>query len=295
MGSAQDDGATNTADVVSFALVLKLRNTDQLAQFISDVTDPSSASYHQFLTPAQFVAKYSPTQTAVNAAVRNLNMAGIAVTGVSDNQTIIYAQGSVSAINGYFATEIHNFANGTQGFRAPVKTPTVPAALGSSVAAVVGLSTQAIYRSMAVQSLNPAIAQAPTAVASPGIALSPFGQLTVNDVSTLYQMGPLYSKGYTGAGRTIGIATLATFNPSDAYAYWKGVGLKVSQTRITRVHVDGGALTAGAIETTLDVEAVGRFGPRCKHQGLRRTQHRPGFPGRVRKSGGGEQGGHAVG
>jgi subtilase family serine protease len=94
---------------------------------------------------------------------------------------------------------------------------------------------------------------------------NPFGSLTVTDFADDYDVQPLYSRGVTGSGRTIGILTLAAFTPSDAYAYWAAVRLKVAANRIKIVNVDGGpgapSDASGSIETTLDVEQSGGVAP----------------------------------
>src|ERR1700750_2928107 len=65
------------------------------------------------------------------------------------------------------------------------------------------------------------------------------GAWTVADLAAKYNVNPLYAKGLSGAGRTIGIATLATYNQSDVFAYWNALGLAVDPARITDIYVDG--------------------------------------------------------
>ena len=72
----------------------------------------------------------------------------------------------------------------------------------------------------------------------------------------------------TGAGRTLGIVTLASFTPSDAFAYWSAVGLNVNSNRLKIVKIDGGSGApsdaSGSDETTLDVEQSGGVAPGAK-------------------------------
>ena len=78
-------------------------------------------------------------------------------------------------------------------------------------------------------------------------------------------MDPLYEEGLTGAGRTMGILTFAAITPSDVFAYWEALGLKVNPNRIQVVNVDGGpgapSDASGSLETTLDVEQSGGVAP----------------------------------
>jgi subtilase family serine protease len=102
---------------------------------------------------------------------------------------------------------------------------------------------------------------------TPG-AGNPPGAWTVNDFSQYYDVQPLYQQNLRGQGRTLGIVTLASFTPGDAYDYWNYVGLSVDPNRITIKNVDGGpgapSDDAGSDETTLDVEQSGGIAPAAK-------------------------------
>ncbi len=97
---------------------------------------------------------------------------------------------------------------------------------------------------------------------------NPLGSLTVIDFANLYDVQPLYARGLTGSGRTIGIITLASFTPTDAFAYWSALGLNVAANRIQIVSIDGGPGApsdySGSDETTLDVEQSGGIAPGAK-------------------------------
>jgi len=66
----------------------------------------------------------------------------------------------------------------------------------------------------------------------------------------------------------VGIITFASFTPSDAFTYWKALGLNVAANRISIVNVDGGpgapSDASGSDETTLDVEQSGGIAPGAK-------------------------------
>jgi subtilase family serine protease len=95
-----------------------------------------------------------------------------------------------------------------------------------------------------------------------------FGSLTVTDFAQHYDVNPLYKAGIDGRGRTIGIVTLASFTPSDAFTYWSSLGLKVSPHRLKVEQIDGGSGApsddSGSLETTLDVEQSGGIAPGAK-------------------------------
>ena len=67
------------------------------------------------------------------------------------------------------------------------------------------------------------------------------GNLTPADFATNYDLNPLYSDGITGKGQTLGIVTLAGFDPATAEYFWNNVLHITSEAdRITVDNVDGG-------------------------------------------------------
>ena len=87
-------GGSSTAD---FSVVLKLRNTDALDEFNESVSDPASPQYGQYLTPAEFHARYSPSQATVDAVTSWIRAQGLRVENVSGNRTLIDVSGSGKA------------------------------------------------------------------------------------------------------------------------------------------------------------------------------------------------------
>jgi subtilase family serine protease len=87
----------------------------------------------------------------------------------------------------------------------------------------------------------------------------------VLDLAARYNINPLYQQGIMGHGRTIGIVTLASFTPSDAFAYWSSLNLNVDPNRLTVVNIDGGpgapSDASDSGETTVDVEQSGGLAP----------------------------------
>jgi pseudomonalisin len=102
---------------------------------------PGSASYHQFLTPAQWEAAYAPTAAQVSAVTGYLSRSGFTGLSVQGDRLLISATGTVGDAETAFNTTIGNFTmpNGST-FRANVGAAQVPSALGGIVQAVVGLS-----------------------------------------------------------------------------------------------------------------------------------------------------------
>jgi kumamolisin len=270
-----DNGAAAPGTVESVSIVLKVRNAEALDEFIANSVNPESPRYHKFLTTAQFRAQFAPTDATVARVSDYLRKLGISVDEIYPNNLLIKATGTVAQLNKAFSTSIHEYVDDRgRHFRKPSDdNDHTPASLADVVLYVGGLNTQAAqYRpkkqtaattGRGLQETVPAVVLPSGNQTATGVP----GSFTTGDVANLYGVNPLYAKGITGRGRTVGIATLANFDPADAYSYWDGIGLPVDHTRIRQVHVDGGgdlSADAGSGETALDVEQSGGLAPDAK-------------------------------
>jgi subtilase family serine protease len=61
-GRAQPVGQLPATQTLRFDIVLPLRDRAGLQTFVHEVQDPTSSSYHQFLTPQEFTARFGPSQ-----------------------------------------------------------------------------------------------------------------------------------------------------------------------------------------------------------------------------------------
>lgn len=260
-----DKGPVAGTNIQKASVTLKLRNQQQLVDYVKSTSNPKSANFHKFLTVNQFKNIYSPLPSAVTNVINDLKAHGLTVSRVSANNLVVQTTGKVSDLNKYFATSLHRFVDGQVSYIAPVRTPSAPAHIAPTVSGINGLSTKRLGPSKFVQRpaflgtnriSGPKLKPHSTASGVPGL-------FTVGDVVQLYQVQPLYDQGFLGQGKTIGIVTLATFDPNDAYAYWNGIGLSVPANRITLIDIDGGGDTGGSIETALDVEQSGGLAPQA--------------------------------
>src|SRR3569623_578620 len=246
---AADIGLAAASQPANVTLILKLRHEDQLAQLIRQTVTPGSPQYHRFLTTGQFAQRFGATDAQIAAVQAYLKRQGLRGE-VMDNKMAIHVQGTLAQFGQAFGTTIHAYrSDDGRVFHRPATRPTLPAALASSVTVVSGLSNERQFishrikapkplmptTSFAPQSLHPNLKAAtgnPTATGIPG-------SYTVGDAANFYNINPLYHRGITGKGSTIGIVTLSNFDPADAEAYWDGIGLVTTPHRITQVHVDG--------------------------------------------------------
>lgn len=270
----QDLGATAAATTETVSIVLKLRHPEQLDAYIAATVDPKSPFYHRFLSVEQFRSRFAPSDWEIGQVTDHLRGLGIVINEIYSDHLVIKATGTAAQFNQAFTTTLHDYVDKKgRVFHRPEGDHGVPGHLRDIVLYVAGLNTQTsqfLPHNSTAQRSGDALGEAVPQVVLPipgSTATGVPGSYTTGDVANFYGVNPLYAKGVTGSGRTIGIATLANFLPSDAYYYWSQIGLQVNPNRIQQVHVDGGGELSGAAgsgETTLDVQQSGGLAPDAK-------------------------------
>jgi kumamolisin len=259
------------AEPISATVALKLRNRAQLIDQLANLYDPRSPQFRRFFSPAEFQGRFAPTPETVQRAAAELQSHGLAVEVV--NGSLLRVTGSPASVESAFGVTLHTFQVAGERdapsyeYHAATSAPVLSETLAPVVEAVTGLDTHPRYRSFlrhAPQSRSLATgakAGAPATTDAPGL-------WTVLDFAQYYDVTPLYDEGVSGRSKTIGIVTLASFTPSDAFSYWSSLGLKTSKDRIRVVNVDKGpgkpSDASGSDETTLDVEQSGGIAPGAK-------------------------------
>lgn len=252
---------------MAITVALRMRSASEAEALLKAIHTPGDPQFHHFLSAAEFDARFAPTASDVGKVVATLSAYGL--TAEQTSATTLKVTGLPADMERAFAVSLHSYqvpAHGntrTYTFHAPLSRPTIPSELATSVSAVAGLDTRPSLRPL-YHSASQQIRRAPPA-AMPAATGNPLGSLTVADFANDYDIQPLYKRGVTGKGRTLAIATLASFTPSDAFAYWSALKLKVDKNRIKIVDVDGGpgspSDASGSFETTIDVEQSGGIAP----------------------------------
>ena len=266
LGSAQ---AVLGNQSITVSVALPLRDTAAAQALLEATYTQGSPQYRHFLTSQQFNAQFGPSDATVAQVTKRFQSAGLQVTRATS--TLLRVSGSMSAIEAAFGVSLHAYevpsAAGVAGYRyrAPASAPQVSEDIAPSVQAVLGLDTRPRFRPH-IRHSSGAVKITSTKLSSsePNTPDMP-GLWTVTDFADYYDVGPLYKEGIEGKHQTIGIVTLASFTPSDAFAYWNSLGLAVAKNRVKIVQIDGGSGppsdAAGSDETTLDVEQSGGIAP----------------------------------
>jgi len=238
---------------VDFVVTLPLRNEDSLARFLDEVSDPSSPTYHRFLSREQFAAQYAPAERDLHAVELELQREGFTtqrdLLGVS-------ASGNATRVQRYFGVRL---AQATW----PLETGTVTqmatrgrlhlsSLLRSVHASVIGLQNfppmQKFLRT----------AEAPSAV-EPHNGSGKYGPYLTPDLKQAYRW-PSFND-VNGSGATMAIVIDLPVKASDVDKYAQQAGLP--SFRLTQIAVgNGGKWSAkGSNESTLDVEQSAGMAP----------------------------------
>jgi len=208
-----DLGAAALTDEKNITVTLAVRNQAGLDAFVASVADPKSANFRKFITPAQFAASYGQDPAAIAQVVSYLQSQGFTITTVHPNGLLVSAKGTNAQVAAAFGVTIHAYSLLGTSYQAPATKPVIPTALAGIATAITGLSTKASLRThtAAIPNTGSLMGDVNTsAVVSPAPTGVP-GSYSVIDLAAKYNVNPLYAKGLTGAGKTIGIATLAGY------------------------------------------------------------------------------------
>jgi len=253
----------DTPETVSF--IMKARNLGQLKKSVL------AGMPGGYLTVSQFARRYG--QSASNIGALEHYLAGYGITTTSDADGLdVTATGTAGEFDKALSVQQHQYkTHATRAFAGgPVRPgrmihgttqqPLLPANLARHVLSVLGLINYPAFASSSAHMLPLGEGVKPSSVQT--------GALAPSDFAKMYNLNPLYAKGATGAGETIGIVTLASIDPADAETFWGSVlGIKTKANRITLDNVDGGSgavsLDSGSNETSLDVEQSGALAPQA--------------------------------
>ena len=115
-----------------------MRNRSGATAVLQKISDPTSASYGQWLTNAQFKASYSPAATDTSAVQNWLGSQGFKVTKTLQSGMYVEASGSAAQVEKTFGAALHNFTYKGKTVRANTSQLSLPASTPAAVAAAIG-------------------------------------------------------------------------------------------------------------------------------------------------------------
>lgn len=165
--SANFKGSADTTENIQFRIYLGWKNDGALQSFINAVSDPKSASYGQYLTPAQFRQQFAPDQSQVNAVKAWLTGQGFSIDYVPQNNHYIAAEGTVAQASSAFGVTFGMYAVDGMILRSPSAEPSMPSDLATGIAGIIGLDeTAALVQPSVDNGSDPGAAPSPAFVSA---------------------------------------------------------------------------------------------------------------------------------
>ena len=235
--AASQVGSLPAHQVMSLDVVLPLRDKAGLDAFVADVANPASPSFRQYLTPAQFTARFGPTQQDYDAVVQYLRRNGLTVTGGNRDGMDVQVKGPVSAVEAAFNVRLLTYQHPTENrvFFSPDREPTT--SLGVPLWHVSGLDNYSIPHPLYVKKGDYAKAHgiSPDAVVSHATTGSgPSSSFLGSDMRAAYYGGTAL----TGAGQNLGLFEYYGTDLADLTTYYKNVK-QTNNVPVTIFSTDG--------------------------------------------------------
>ena len=141
-GQAVSQGPLPDSQNLKLTLSLQSRNTAALNALLQSQSDPQSSSYHQFLSPSQFIDEFSPSQQDYDSVVVWAQSKGLIITGTSPNRSSVSVSGSVAIINQAIEIVLSSYRDTltTKVFFTPDREPTLD--LSVRLQGITGLATE---------------------------------------------------------------------------------------------------------------------------------------------------------
>jgi hypothetical protein len=261
-----DQGAVADSQPMTRMLLTLQRSAEQetaLQQLMDAQQTKGTASYHAWLTPAQFGQQFGPSDADVQAVTDWLTRQGFQVAKLAAGRTAIEFNGTAGQVRNAFHTEIHKFSVNGEVHIANVSEPAIPAALAPVVKGVAALNT--FPRRAHLHNKGVYRWQRDTGQIKP---LFTFGTNPVNFAMTPADFAKIYNipAGADGTGQTIAVIGQSNINVQDVIDFRNLFGLPQNFTQANNVIVNGPdpglQLTTGDEgESVLDVEWAGAVAP----------------------------------
>jgi subtilase family serine protease len=252
-GSAVSRGQQDPATPLTLNVGLAAHDSAALDALIAAVSDPTSPSYGHYLTPAQYMVRFAPTDADVAAVRVWAAAAGLQVGAVSPDHLLMTVRATTGAVEQALGVRVNTYSLRGRLFQANDRDPTVPANL--DIRAISGLST--LNRFHVMQRRMPMTrAQTRTGTRTGDVRLDGFYP---DDFRAAYNAGPVGD----GSGQTIGFTLWGAPLPQsdlDTFAANTGtprlVGGQSGNDGVDWISVDGAPSTDTSVldEVALDVE-----------------------------------------
>ncbi len=257
--------AATATDRVQFDVYLPLTHTDELDQLLVALHDPTSPSFRQWLTPAEFISRFGPSSADMAAVSASLTARGLTVLKTTAHG--LRVAGPANAVQAAFGASLVKAA-GEQGTTRYVakRGLQLPAEIAATNARIISLASVPFNLTHS-RSLGQVPANRST----------DYGGYWFDDLKQAYDFPSFQA--LSGRGRTIAIVMASDFLDSDLAMYFDHENLKPPHVERVPVCVNEGPPTGtlcgspflgagngAADEVSLDLQQSGGMAPNARHR-----------------------------
>src|SRR5271156_3604805 len=239
-----------------------------LTQLLADQLNPSSASYHQWLTPEQFGARFGLSSADLAKVSAWLTSEGFTITGTARSSDYITFSGTVAQAQQAFGTSIHSLTVDGEQHVSNMTDPTLPAAVAGVVNAITGLNDFRPKPKLRARNSSPIDPSQPLYTQTLNGVTSHY--ISPADLYTIYDFNPLFtaSTPINGSGVTIAVMGQTFINTSDTLPdpdiaqFRSAAGLPAIKLTSANANVpDAGFSELDVDEAHIDLEGSGAAAP----------------------------------
>ncbi len=256
---ARDLGAVDNSTPLESITMYFSRSAQQQADLdalVAAQQNPSSPQYHQWLTPAEFGARFGLADADIDKTATWLQSQGFTVQSVSPSRNSITFSGTAATVASAFGAPLHRYTLNGENHIAPSADLTLPSALAGIVSDVRNLSD---FRP------RPHVRYGDGSRFKPNFTSAQTGNhfLTPGDVAVVYDIKAAYNAGYTGTGVTIAVMGQSAIVNSDITKFQTAIGQTANPpTSILVPNTGASAVYSGdESESDLDTEYATGIAP----------------------------------
>jgi kumamolisin len=207
----------------------------------------------EVVTPEELDRDFSPKAADLDALVAWLKTEGYQIIRTSPDRTSVYARATVANIQKSLQVQMVRVTRDGRTYTAARNAPSLPASVGTSVQAIVGLQPFRHANKNARLVRYPRGTRSPrlTGAAAPAPAIANAPPYLVSEVLQAYNGDGLK---LTGAGQVIAILIDTLPDDNDLQKFWARNNLDVTLGSVQKINVQDGPLPPIEGEETLDVE-----------------------------------------
>ena len=264
-----DQGAVDSSMPMRVTMVFKMTAAQQaeLDALLAAQQQRGSPDYQRWLTPEQFGDRFGLSPGDIDKVTAWLEGEGFHVEGVPASRNMIAFSGTAQQVKTALHTDIRRYIVKGEEHFANSSDPSVPAALADVALNFRGLNN---FR------LKPRARRAMDPKFTSGVSGNHF--LTSGDVVTIYDVKPLYNKGFDGTGQKIAVVGQSDVAMSDIQAFRSNSGLPANDPQPSNSNsspscpcvglvvpgdADPGLQSNDIDEANLDVEWAGTMAPKA--------------------------------